>query len=407
MSRKSKKRSKKTPKSRKAALVADQHSGKTEEVIEKIETELDSELEFDESDEDLVKLQAAQEEAEKEVIPDHEELEVDEAAAEGSELEAFDSAEVEEVEAMHMEEIQSVVESLLFATEKPMSAAALKSGFAGTKVRVNDIRKAVQALQVEYAGANRGVILEEVAGGYQLRTKPDNMKYLKQTVKGRPFRLSGPALEVLSIVAYKQPCIKANVDEVRGVESGHLMRGLLERGLIRFAGKSELPGRPMNYETTRKFLEIFGLRNLKELPSLSEIDQIIPEGIDEVEEEKETLSDLTGRLSEKVGMSYSEGEEELTKISDELSEISTSSEFFEQEKQRQKEKRDADRADEIRERIIVGEEVSNRDKNWLERYEAAQAPAVEEETPTIEEPATPAELSSEAVEALKAFDEGL
>ena len=379
MSRKSKKNTntKKTPKSKKAALAAAQHSGKTEDVIEKIETELDSEIEFDESDEDLARLQAAQEEAEKEVIPDHAELDVDEAAAEGSELAEFDSAEVEDVEVMQTEEIQSVVESLLFATEKPMTVMALKSGFAGTKVRVNDIRKAIQALQVEYAGANRGVTLEEVAGGFQLRTKPDNMKYLKQTVKGRPFRLSGPALEVLSIVAYKQPCIKANVDEVRGVESGHLMRGLLERGLIRFAGKSELPGRPMNYETTRKFLEIFGLRNIKELPSLNEIDQILPEGIDEVEEENETLSDVTGRLSERVGTSYSEGEEELTKISDELSEISTSSEFFEQEKQRQKEKREADKADEIRERIIVGEEVSNRDKNWLERYDAAHAPADE------------------------------
>lgn len=348
---------------------------KTEEVIEKIETELDPEFEFNEDDAELERIQALQAAEELELIPDHEELEVDAAAAEGSELEAFDSADVEDMETMHSEEIQSVVESVLFATEKPMTVMAIKSAFAGTKVNVKEIRKALQALQVEYAGANRGVVLEEVAGGFQLRTKPDNMKYLKQTVKGRPFRLSGPALEVLSIVAYKQPTIKHAVDDVRGVESGHLMRGLLERGLIRFAGKSELPGRPMNYETTKKFLEIFGLRNLKELPSLSEIDQILPEGIEEADEEKESLSDLTGRLSERVGESYSEGEEELIKISDELSGITTSSDFFEQEKQRQKDKREADRADEIRERVIVGEEVSHRDKNWLERYEAAQAPA--------------------------------
>lgn len=116
-------------------------------------------------------------------------------------------------------------------------------------------------------------VLEEVAGGFQIRTKPDNQKYLQRTVKGRPFRLSGPALEVLAIVAYKQPCTKAMVDEIRGVESGHLMRGLLDRGLMHFAGKSELPGRPMFYETTRKFLEIFSLRNINELPSLNEIDQ--------------------------------------------------------------------------------------------------------------------------------------
>lgn len=306
------------------------------------------------------------------VEADEESEEAMAAAAVGSELENFESAEVEDLAAMTDEEVQSVVESLLFSTEKPMTAAAMKAAFAGSGVKVADIRKALQSLEIEYSGSHRGVVLEEVAGGYQLRTKPENMKYLRQTQKARPFRLSGPALEVLSIVAYKQPSTKSMVDEIRGVESGHLMRGLLERGIIRFAGKSDLPGRPMLYETTRKFLEIFGLRNINELPSLNEIEQIIPEGIDETDDQKETLTDLTGRLSEKVGQTYSEGEEELAKISDELSGITTSSEFFEQEKRRMKEKAEADRAQDIQEKLMVGEDVSVRDRNWLERYQAAQ-----------------------------------
>ncbi|HMN69498.1 MAG TPA: SMC-Scp complex subunit ScpB, partial [Bdellovibrionales bacterium] len=128
----------------------------------------------------------------------------------------------------------------------------------------------------------------------------------------------------------------------------------------------------MYYETTRKFLEIFGLRNLQELPSLHEIDQLIPEGIGETEE-KETLSDLTGQLSTEVtDKSYSVGEEELLKITDELSTITTSSDFFEQEKQRMREKRDADRAQDIRERITIEEQVDEKDRRWLERYEAGK-----------------------------------
>jgi segregation and condensation protein B len=126
----------------------------------------------------------------------------------------------------------------------------------------------------------------------------------------------------------------------------------------------------MQYGTTRRFLEIFGLRNIKELPTLSQIDELLPEGIGEEEENKPTLSMVTDSMSEQVkSVSYSEGEEELGKIENELSEISTSSEFFEQEKIRQKQKRDAEKAQDIRDAMAVGEEVSTRDKNWLLKYE--------------------------------------
>ena len=209
----------------------------------------------------------------------------------GTELEDFDAAEIEEVEFIEDQRIESIIESILFASDRPVSLNSIKMVFKGTNVKTEKIRRTIDHLQVEYAGSTRGVVLEEVSGGYQLRTKVDNMDFLRRTLKARTFRLSGPALEVLSIVAYKQPTIKAGIDEIRGVESGHLLRALMEKGLVNFEGKSELPGRPMQYGTTRKFLEIFGLRNLRELPTLSQIDEILPEGI--TEEEGQKLSDVT------------------------------------------------------------------------------------------------------------------
>jgi len=293
---------------------------------------------------------------------------------EGTELEAFESAEIEDVEVLAPEQIRSIVESSLFATDKPISIASIKQVFKGTQVKSKDVRQALTELQAEYQTSARGFTLEEIAGGFQLRTKPEHMKYLRQSVKARPFKLSGPALEVLSIVAYKQPTTKNQIDEIRGVESGHLLRALMEKHLLAFGERSDLPGKPMFYETTKKFLEIFSLRNLAELPSLSEIDQLIPEGIGEVED-KETLSDLTGQLSKEAGASYSEGEDELLKITDELTQITTSSDFFEQEKQRERERRDAERARDLREALTVGEAIEAKDQRWLDRYEQAQVDA--------------------------------
>jgi segregation and condensation protein B len=294
---------------------------------------------------------------------------------EGTELDSFETAEIEDLEFLEEETLDSIIESVLFASDRPVSLNQLKMVFKGTNIRSDKIRRALDRLAVELAGARRGVSLEEVPGGYQLRTKVDNMKFLTRTLKARPFRLSGPALEVLAIVAYKQPLIKSEIDEIRGVESGHLLRALMEKGLVTFEGKSDLPGKPMQYGSTKKFLEIFGLRNIKELPTLSQIDELLPEGMTE-EEAKPTLGQVADHLAQNFGnLSYSEGEEELEKITSQLTEISTSSDFFEQEKLRIKQKQDADRAQGLREALLMGEEVNARDRNWLTRYEEAQAAA--------------------------------
>jgi segregation and condensation protein B len=332
-------------------------------------------------------------------------------SVEGTELEAFESAQIEELEFVEEERLDSILESILFASDRPVSLNSLKLVFKGTNIKGDKIKKALERLAVELAGGQRGVSLEEAPGGYQLRTKVDNLQFLTRTLKARQFKLSGPALEVLAIVAYKQPLIKHEIDEIRGVESGHLLRALMEKGLVNFEGKSDLPGKPMLYATTKKFLEIFGLRNLKELPTLSQIDELLPEGMTE-EEAKPTLSQVTEAMSQTVAGSYSEGEDELMKITDQLGSIATSSEFFEQEKVRQREKRDADKAQNIREALALGEEVSNRDRNWLLRYDEALLAGVKfDEGQPVEKPVqeasemSVADLASAAMESAAIFDE--
>ena len=295
---------------------------------------------------------------------------------EGSELDSFEAADIEDVEFVEEEQIHSIIESILFASDRPVSFAAIQLVFKGTNVKKDKIKRVLDSLSVAYAGGDRGVVLEEITGGYQLRTKIDNMNFLKRTIKTRAFKLSGPALETLSIIAYKQPVVKMEVDQIRGVESGHLLRALMEKGLVTFESKAEhLPGKPMQYGTTRRFLEIFGLRNLKELPTLSQIDELLPEGIGDETEEKQTLSMVTESLAENTkALSYSEGEEELGQIEQQLTAISTSSDFFEQEKIRQKQKRDEEKAQNIREAVAVGETVSKRDLNWLNKFENPEPP---------------------------------
>lgn len=321
----------------------------------------------------LEEIEAQEKAAEEEEASENELEGFTAAELEGSELENYESAEIEEELFIEDEHAESIIESLLFASDKPVSMPTMRELFKGTNITKEHIKRILERLSVEYAGARRGVVLEEVTGGFQLRTKVDNMNFLRRLLKGRSFKLSGPALEVLSIVAYKQPVIKSEIDEIRGVESGHLLRALMEKGLVNFEGKSELPGRPMQYATTRKFLEIFGLRNLKELPTLSQIDELLPEGIGAEEEKKEKLSDITDSMATVVAGTYSEGEEELEKIQSELSAVDTTTSFFEEEKKRIKDEENRQRAQDICEAVAVGETVDKKDLKWLAKYEAEQA----------------------------------
>lgn len=119
-----------------------------------------------------------------------------------------------------------------------------------------------------------GFYLQEVAGGFQMRTRPEHSEWIKRYLQPNPVRLSRAALETLAIVAYKQPVIRADIEQIRGVDCGGILRTLLERRLVRVLGRREIPGRPLIYATTRFFLEVFGLKDLKDLPTPKEIEEM-------------------------------------------------------------------------------------------------------------------------------------
>jgi segregation and condensation protein B len=170
------------------------------------------------------------------------------------------------------ERLKAILESLLFAAGEPVSlnrlAAILDS------VPKEEIRNALVALGSQYAQGGRGLTVEEVAGGYQLRTRKEFALQIRKLLAGKPPRLSRSLLETLAIVAYRQPVTRPEIEQVRGVDCGGVLETLLERRLIKIGGRKEAPGRPMLYETTPEFLEVFGLKDLDSLPDLKEFQEI-------------------------------------------------------------------------------------------------------------------------------------
>jgi segregation and condensation protein B len=169
-----------------------------------------------------------------------------------------------------MDDIKNIIESLLFVADSPLSVDQLRQ-----ILDMDDgkpIREALRALSEEYERRRGAFYLGEVAGGYQIRTRPAYNDWIKRMLKPTPVRLSQPALETLAIIAYKQPIIRADIEHLRGVDCGGILRTLMEKQLIRVLGRKEIPGRPLIYATTKHFLEVFDLRDLRELPTVREIE---------------------------------------------------------------------------------------------------------------------------------------
>lgn len=171
-----------------------------------------------------------------------------------------------------MDDIHNIIESLLFIADEPLTLDKLKSILETVETR--EIRTALQDLSNQYETRGGGFMLNEVAGGWQLRSRPQYNKWIKRMLQPSPQRLSKPSLETLAIVAYNQPIIRADVEHIRGVDCGGVLRQLMERKLIRVLGRKEIPGRPLIYATTKLFLELFGLKDLKDLPSPKEIEEM-------------------------------------------------------------------------------------------------------------------------------------
>ncbi len=173
---------------------------------------------------------------------------------------------------MEEERLKAILESLLFAAGEPITLAQMVSAIE--TVARDDIRRALGEMAVAYAEAGRGLILEEVAGGYQLRTPREHAAYVRRLLAARPPRLSRPLMETVAIVAYRQPITRPEIEQLRGVDCGGVIDTLLERQLIKIAGRKEAPGRPIVYATTPEFLELFGLKDLSNLPDLEEFREI-------------------------------------------------------------------------------------------------------------------------------------
>jgi len=171
-----------------------------------------------------------------------------------------------------MDELKKIIESLLFVAEDPLTAHTM--GKAAGNREIAEVRSAINELIQEYEKRGGGFYLARVAGGYQFRTAPENTPWIKQLIQPNAPRLSKAALETLAIIAYKQPVIRADIERIRGVDSGGVIRMLLERKLLRVLGRKEIPGRPLIYATTKLFLQVFDLKDLKDLPSPKEIEDM-------------------------------------------------------------------------------------------------------------------------------------
>ncbi|MCK4248735.1 MAG: SMC-Scp complex subunit ScpB [Candidatus Omnitrophica bacterium] len=194
---------------------------------------------------------------------------------------------------MEREQIKSIIEAVLFVSDKPVSVGQLKEIVDSLDGPM--MRQCVEQLQSEYEKSNRSFQIVEVAGGFQMTTGPEYGQWLKKLYKSRTSnKLSQPALETLAIVAYRQPIIRSEIELIRGVNVDGVLATLLERGVVKIAGRRDVIGRPLIYATTREFLEYFGLNSLKELPQLKEFkeeDIAREERLLALEEENDEKSD--------------------------------------------------------------------------------------------------------------------
>ncbi len=173
---------------------------------------------------------------------------------------------------MEEDRLKSILASLLFAAGEPVSLARLAVVFDDLPRAA--VHKALAEMAAQYSAENRGIVIDEVAGGYQMRTPKDHASYVRKLLAARPPRLSRPLMETVAIIAYRQPITRPEIEQLRGVDTGGVLETLLERRLVRIAGRKDAPGRPMLYETTDEFLELFGLKDLESLPDLSEFREI-------------------------------------------------------------------------------------------------------------------------------------
>jgi segregation and condensation protein B len=177
-------------------------------------------------------------------------------------------------------QLKRTVESMLFASDRPIQVSSIRQ-YMGNSVDRKELQECLDQLVEEYS--TRGIVLHDVAGGYQFRTHPASSTWIQKLIAGRPVRLSRAQLDTLAIIAYRQPITRPEIDDIRGVDSGSTLKVLLDRNLLRILGKKEEVGRPLLYGTSKDFLEFFNLSELRDLPTLREFHELNDDGMAQVD----------------------------------------------------------------------------------------------------------------------------
>ncbi|MFH1873880.1 MAG: SMC-Scp complex subunit ScpB [Pseudomonadota bacterium] len=212
-------------------------------------------------------------------------------------------------------EIRSAIESLIFASEEPISFKQLLTLFEEAGINKEEVTTCLEALKEDINNnPARGLQIVEIAGGFQFRTKPSNATWIQKLAAPKPVRLSQPALETLAIIAYRQPLIRSEIEEIRGVDAGGVIKTLLERNLICILGRRDEPGQPLIYGTTQAFLELFSLNSLKDLPPLADIEELARKRVETVSQNEFKLA------AERLEANFPVPEEKLTENEEEETE---------------------------------------------------------------------------------------
>ena len=197
---------------------------------------------------------------------------------------------------MQLDELKSIIENILLAADQPVHVGELEKIFLNTAEK-KDLQLILEELKEEYQSRNLQIL--EVADGYQLCTRHEFNDWIRKFLKlDRSSRLSQPGLDTLSIIAYKQPLTRQEVDDIRGVDSSGVIKTLLEKKVIGPAGRKKVPGRPIMYRTTQKFLEYFGLKDLNDLPTLEDLKEDLEEGDNPLQSQIEFAKSETESSSE-------------------------------------------------------------------------------------------------------------
>ena len=171
-----------------------------------------------------------------------------------------------------MTELERIIEAILFSSPKALTLKKLEKGLE--EFPAPDIQSAIERLKTVYSDPLRAVEIVEVSGGFQMRTKLDHRDWVKRFVKEKDAGLTRAMLETLAVIAYRQPIAKRDIDGLRGVDSIRSVKQLLERKLIEMGGRNQEPGKPMVFKTTGKFLELFGLKDIHDLPTIKELEAL-------------------------------------------------------------------------------------------------------------------------------------